>query len=47
MVDSNPLRRVGGIGDMAGAVLYLSSPAGGWVTGAILPVDGGHQFARL
>lgn len=37
-----PLRRRGAPGDMAGAALYLASPAGAWVTGVILPVDGGH-----
>lgn len=36
-----PLGRLGAPGDAAGAVLYLCAPAGSWVTGAILPVDGG------
>jgi NAD(P)-dependent dehydrogenase (short-subunit alcohol dehydrogenase family) len=36
-----PLGRMGTGSDLAGAVLYLSSPAGRWVTGAIIPVDGG------
>lgn len=36
-----PLGRVGRIGDVAGAVVYLASEAGGMVNGAILPVDGG------
>lgn len=37
-----PLRRVGEAQDMAGAALFLSSPAAAWISGVILPVDGGH-----
>ena len=37
---------MGNAGDMAGAALYLASPAGAWVTGVIIPVDGGH-LAKL
>jgi 2-deoxy-D-gluconate 3-dehydrogenase len=36
-----PIGRVGTIEDVAGAVLYLASPAEAMVTGIILPVDGG------
>jgi NAD(P)-dependent dehydrogenase (short-subunit alcohol dehydrogenase family) len=36
-----PIGRVGTIEDVAGAVLYLASPAAAMVTGIILPVDGG------
>lgn len=36
-----PLGRVGDIKDVAGAVVYLASEAGGLVNGAILTVDGG------
>jgi NAD(P)-dependent dehydrogenase (short-subunit alcohol dehydrogenase family) len=38
---SSPLGRIGRPDDMAGAAVYLSSRAGAWVTGVILPVDGG------
>lgn len=36
-----PIGKVGTIADVAGAVIYLASPAGGMVTGEILLVDGG------
>ena len=36
-----PLGRAGRPDDVAGAALYLSSRAGSYLTGAIIPVDGG------
>ncbi len=36
-----PLKRVGEAADMAGAALYLASKASNYVTGAVIPVDGG------
>ena len=41
VLDRLPIGRVGTIGDVAGAVIYLASPAGGLVNGAVLMVDGG------
>jgi NAD(P)-dependent dehydrogenase (short-subunit alcohol dehydrogenase family) len=37
----HPLGRVGRPDDIAHAVLFLASPAAGWITGVELPVDGG------
>jgi 7-alpha-hydroxysteroid dehydrogenase len=41
------LRRVGEPKDIAAAVLYLASPASAYVTGRIIPVDGGLQAPNL
>ena len=38
---SNPRGRIGSPEDMAGVALYLASRAGAYVTGAVIPVDGG------
>lgn len=38
---SAPLRRIGRPDDMAGVAVYLASRAGSYVTGAVIPVDGG------
>lgn len=39
----NPLGRIGRPDDIAGSTLYLCSRAGSYVTGAILPIDGGQS----
>ena len=41
IAQSAPLRRIGRPDDMAGVVVYLASRAGSYVTGAVIPVDGG------
>ncbi|NGN44320.1 SDR family oxidoreductase [Mesorhizobium sp. CGMCC 1.15528] len=38
-----PLGRIGAPDDIAGATLYLCSRAGRYVTGAIVPIDGGQS----
>jgi 2,4-dienoyl-CoA reductase [(3E)-enoyl-CoA-producing], peroxisomal len=43
---SIPLRRWGTPADIANAIAFLASPAGDWVTGTILVVDGGEWLAR-
>jgi NAD(P)-dependent dehydrogenase (short-subunit alcohol dehydrogenase family) len=43
---SMPMHRTGRQDDIAGAVIYLASPAAAWVTGVVLPVDGGFATLR-
>jgi NAD(P)-dependent dehydrogenase (short-subunit alcohol dehydrogenase family) len=40
-----PMRRIGVPSDMAGVAIYLSSRAGAYVNGAVIPVDGGICIA--
>ena len=47
MTSKTPLGRVGEPEDIAAAVVYLSSRAGGFVTGKVLEVDGGLQIPNL
>ena len=47
MEDATPLRRIGEAEDVAAAVLYLSSRAGGYLTGKVLEVDGGLDQPNL
>src|SRR5215470_10604177 len=41
IADAAPLKRIGRPDDMAGVAIYLASQAGAYVTGAVIPVDGG------
>ncbi len=41
-LEMTPMGRLGETSEVAAAVLYLASPASGYVTGAILSIDGGY-----
>jgi len=42
-----PMGRLGEVEDIAAAVVYLATPAAGWVTGKVLQVDGGTEHPQL
>ena len=42
MLGKIPQGRFGELGDLAGAAIFLASPASAYVTGQCLPVDGGY-----
>lgn len=43
-IEATPLKRMGTVEDVAHAVTYLLSPAGDWITGETLCVDGGARL---
>ncbi|NKZ12413.1 SDR family oxidoreductase [Mycolicibacterium septicum DSM 44393] len=47
MEKATPLRRLGDPADIAAAAVYLSSPAGSYLTGKVLEVDGGLNMPNL
>jgi len=47
MEQNTPLRRIGEPEDVAAAVVFLASPAGGYLTGTVLEVDGGLRTPNL
>jgi 7-alpha-hydroxysteroid dehydrogenase len=47
MEESTPLRRIGDPEDIAAGVLYLCSPAGSFITGKLLEIDGGVEAPTL
>ncbi|KAJ1675929.1 hypothetical protein EV182_000316 [Spiromyces aspiralis] len=46
VVSHTPLGRIGKPRDMAGICLFLASPAGSYISGAVIPVDGGILIAN-
>ena len=42
IVESTPLRRIGGPEDIMGAVVFLASEASNYITGQTICVDGGR-----
>jgi NAD(P)-dependent dehydrogenase (short-subunit alcohol dehydrogenase family) len=45
-IEQMPLGRVGTVEDVAAAVRFLAGPESSWITGACLPIDGGHHLRR-
>jgi NAD(P)-dependent dehydrogenase (short-subunit alcohol dehydrogenase family) len=43
IIDHTPMNRFGDPDDLLGAVLWLLSPASAFVTGAVVPIDGGFS----
>lgn len=44
-LERTPLGRLGEPDDIAGAVLFLTSSAASWITGQVLPIDGGFTVS--
>jgi NAD(P)-dependent dehydrogenase (short-subunit alcohol dehydrogenase family) len=47
LISRIPLRRLGQTKDLDGALLFLASPASAYMTGAVIPIDGGHGVAAI
>lgn len=43
---SLPMQRIGSPEDVAAACLWLSGKGGRWVTGTVVPIDGGSLVGR-
>jgi len=41
VVEKVPMKRLTGADDMAGTAMFLASHAASYITGVVLPVDGG------
>lgn len=44
VLHNTPMNRFGDAAELTGAVIYLVSPAASFVTGAVLPIDGGFSI---
>ncbi len=44
---NTPMGRPGTVEDVAACALYLASPASAWVTGKVIPVDGGTESVAI
>lgn len=42
-----PIKRLGEVSDIAGAVLYFAAPVSAWVSGKVLMINGGRADAWL
>ena len=47
MIQRIPMRRLGKPEELDGVLLLLATDAGSWMTGACVPVDGGHLCSSL
>jgi 7-alpha-hydroxysteroid dehydrogenase len=47
MERATPLGKIGDPEDIAASVLFLASPAGGYITGKVFEVDGGLDRPNL
>ena len=45
-IEGMPLGRLGTVDDIAEAVRFLAGPESSWITGANLPIDGGHHLRK-
>lgn len=45
-VSCMPLARVGMPDDVASVIRFLTGPESSWMTGVVVPVDGGHHLRR-
>lgn len=43
IISGTPMGRYGLPAELAGAVIFLCSPAASFITGAVLPIDGGFS----